>query len=128
MALKDADLRPEQISYVNAHGTGTVLNDKVETLAIKRVFGDTAYRVPISSTKSMLGALHHRWRRNRTRNQHHGHSQRCAAAPTINYETSDPDCDLDYIPNTARELACRPRFEQQLWLWRAKCGAGRIAI
>ena len=104
-ALADANITPEQIQYINAHGTGTSVNDKVETLAIKKSLGDVAYKIPVSSTKSMMGHL-------------------IAAAgatevivclmamrdgvlpPTINYETPDPDCDLDYIPNEAREAKC----------------------
>jgi len=103
-ALADAKISPEQIAYVNAHGTSTVLNDKIETLALKRVFGDHAHKLAVSSSKSMLGHLL-------------GASgaielavtalsvQRGQVHPTINYETPDPDCDLDYVPNTARDMA-----------------------
>jgi len=102
-AIKDAGLTPKDISYINAHGTSTTLNDKVETLAIKTVFGEYAKSVPISSTKSMTGHLL-------------GAAggiefAACVYAirdsivpPTINYETPDPDCDLDYVPNTARKI------------------------
>lgn len=101
-AIKDAGIAPEQIGYINAHGTSTPYNDKFETLAIKKVFGEHAYKTPVSSTKSMTG-----------------HALGAAGGleavfsvkaitektlpPTINYDTPDPDCDLDYIPNTARE-------------------------
>ena len=102
MALDKAGVNPEEIDYLNAHGTSTALNDKFETMAIKDVFGEHARKLPISSNKSMLGHL-------------------LGAAggvelististinngvipPTINYEFPDPDCDLDYVPNTARE-------------------------
>ena len=100
-AIKDAGITPEQIGYINAHGTSTPYNDKYETLAIKKTFGEHAYKLAVSSTKSMTGhalgaaggieavfsilALHEN-----------------VLPPTINYEFPDPDCDLDYIPNEAR--------------------------
>jgi 3-oxoacyl-[acyl-carrier-protein] synthase II len=100
-ALQDAGVSPEQVDYINAHGTSTEIGDKLETTAIKRAFGDHARRVMVSSTKSMTGhllggaggleagitvlALH-----------------RCVVPPTINYRTPDPACDLDYVPNEAR--------------------------
>ncbi|UCB43052.1 MAG: beta-ketoacyl-ACP synthase II [Dehalococcoidales bacterium] len=103
MAIRKARLEPTDIGYINAHGTSTPLNDKIETMAIKSVFGDYAYHVPISSTKSMTG-----------------HLLGAAGAieglvcikaietgvipPTINYTTPDSDCDLDYVPNQARQV------------------------
>jgi len=101
-ALEDAKLRPEQITYLNAHGTSTELNDKIETLAIKKAFKDAAKRVAVSSTKSMTGHLI-------------GGAggveavisvlaiQHGVMPPTVNYEHPDPACDLDYIPNTPRQ-------------------------
>ena len=105
-ALRDSGLGPEDVGYVSAHGTGTPSNDRTETLALKSVFGERAYDVPVSSIKSMLG-----------------HTMGAASAietvacalalrdgripPTIDYETPDPDCDLDYVPNEAREVAIR---------------------
>ncbi len=100
-ALKDAGITPEQIGYINAHGTSTPYNDKFETLAIKQVFGEHAYKLAVSSTKSMTGhALGAAGGieavisvKSLTENQ---------LMPTINYENPDPDCDLDYIPNEPR--------------------------
>jgi len=106
-AMEDAGISKDAVDYINAHGTSTELNDKIETLAIKKVFGDRAYKIPISSTKSMTG-----------------HLLGAAAGvelsavvlsmqagfihPTINYTTPDPECDLDYVPNTARnqQITC----------------------
>tara|TARA_B100000809_G_scaffold94756_1_gene93408 strand:- start:1762 stop:2976 length:1215 start_codon:yes stop_codon:yes gene_type:complete len=101
LALADAGVALDQVDYINAHGTSTPLNDTLETVAIKRLFGDLAYNIPISSTKSMIG-----------------HSLGAAGSldaaacvktitegmihPTANYETPDPTCDLDYVPNQAR--------------------------
>jgi 3-oxoacyl-[acyl-carrier-protein] synthase II len=101
-ALKEANLRPEDITYINAHGTSTELNDKIETLAIKRTFGDHAKKLQISSTKSMTG---------HTLGAAGGiEFVACALSldrqtlhPTINLKNPDPECDLDYIPNTARK-------------------------
>jgi 3-oxoacyl-[acyl-carrier-protein] synthase II len=103
MALRDAALEPTAIGYINAHGTSTPYNDKFETLAIKRVFGEHAHRLAVSSTKSMtghlLGAAGGIEAIATTLALHHG-----LLPPTINYETPDPDCDLDYVPNQARKV------------------------
>jgi 3-oxoacyl-[acyl-carrier-protein] synthase II len=101
-ALKDAGINAGQIDYINAHGTSTALNDATETRAIKLVLGQHAYKIPISSNKSMIGHLA----------AAAGAVEAVAAVktvmhgripPTINYETPDPACDLDYVPNKARE-------------------------
>jgi len=100
-ALADAKVLPEQVNYINAHGTSTPYNDRLETLAIKKVFGEHARKLAVSSTKSMTGHLL-------------GGAGGLEAGlsvlalrdqiipPTINYENADPDCDLDYVPNQAR--------------------------
>lgn len=103
-ALMDASVSPDDVDYINAHGTSTLMNDRIETKAIKIVFGQRAYEIPVSSTKSMIGhtisaagaievitcvlALRHQ-----------------IIPPTINYESPDPDCDLDYVPNYSRPTA-----------------------
>ena len=102
LALEKAGIKPEEVGYINPHGSSTPLNDRTETKVIKDVFGDYAYKIPVSSTKSMLG-----------------HSIGATGAveaivcalsithsfipPTINYETPDPECDLDYVPNKGRQ-------------------------
>lgn len=102
-SLRDAKIPVEKVDYINAHGTSTPLNDKIETQAIKSVFGKNAYRIPVSSTKSMTGHL--------LGATGGVEMVACLLAlkkgiipPTINYEKSDPDCDLDYVPNQSREV------------------------
>ena len=101
-ALRDGGLEPAAVGYINAHGTSTPYNDKFETIAIKRVFGEHAKRLPVSSTKSMtghlLGAAGGIEAIATTLALHHG-----ILPPTINYEKPDPECDLDYVPNQARK-------------------------
>lgn len=103
-ALKSASIAPEEVDYINAHGTSTEFNDKIETMAVKKLFGEHAYKLAVSSTKSMTGHLL-------------GAAgaveliatlltmQHQVIHPTVNYEYPDPDCDLDYVPNHAREAA-----------------------
>jgi 3-oxoacyl-[acyl-carrier-protein] synthase II len=102
IALKKAGLAPTEIDYINAHGTSTLLNDVTETRAIKTVFGDYAYKVPISSTKSMLGHM--------IGGAGASEALICIMVirngiipPTINLTHPDPECDLDYVPNVARQ-------------------------
>jgi 3-oxoacyl-[acyl-carrier-protein] synthase II len=113
IAMEDAGIKPEEVSYINAHGTSTPLNDKFETMAIKSVLGEQAYKVPISSTKSMTG-----------------HALGAAGAmegiicikamkdgfipPTIGYNTPDPDCDLDYVPNKGRKAELKYTMSNSL--------------
>jgi len=101
-ALEDAGANPEEVDYINAHGTSTPINDATETLAIKTLFGDHAYRVSISSTKSMVGHL--------LGGVGGVEAIACVKTindgvihPTINYEHPDPSCDLDYVPNVAKK-------------------------
>ncbi len=105
-ALTDAGVRPGQIDYINAHGTSTPPNDRIETYAIKRLFGEHARKLAISSTKSMIGHL-----LGAAGAVEAGITslvvKRGIIPPTINYETPDPDCDLDYVPNKSRRVAVR---------------------
>ena len=105
-ALNDAGLDPKEINYINAHGTSTPYNDKTETLAVKRVFGDHAYKIGVNSTKSMIGHL-----LGAAGGVEAGYTALClkhqVMPPTINYEYPDPECDLDYVPNKARRTEVR---------------------
>ena len=104
--LVDAQIAPQEVDYINAHGTSTAYNDRFETLAIKRLFGDHAYKIPVSSTKSMTGHL-----LGGAGGLEAGISvlalQKQMAPPTAHYEHPDPECDLDYVPNTPRPVRMR---------------------
>ena len=102
-AINDAEIKPEDIDYINAHGTATPKNDRVETKAIKNVFGSYAYKIPISSTKSMVGHLIAAAGAIEFIASVLAIQKDCAP-PTINYQTPDDECDLDYVPNKARNL------------------------
>jgi 3-oxoacyl-[acyl-carrier-protein] synthase II len=106
MALRSGDINPHEVDYINAHGTSTPYNDATETQAIKRVFGEHAARIAVSSTKSMTGHL-----LGAAGGVEAVYSvlavDRGMLPPTINYEEPDPECDLDYVPNTARRASIR---------------------
>jgi len=113
MALKEAGIGPDEIDYINAHGTSTKLNDPIETRAIKRVFGERAFEIPVSSTKSMIGHLLGAA----------GGVETIASVltirdgwvhPTINYEFPDPECDLDYVPNRPRQVPVKTAMSTSL--------------
>ncbi|MEW6724634.1 MAG: beta-ketoacyl-ACP synthase II [Bacillota bacterium] len=113
LAIRDAGVTPDEVGYINAHGTSTPFNDKFETMAIKQVFGDHAYRLAVSSTKSVTGHLMGAA----------GAIEGIAAAlalhrgqlpPTINYENPDPECDLDYVPNQARSARVKVALSNSL--------------
>src|SRR4030095_15086764 len=120
-AIKDAGIQPQDVDYINAHGTSTHYNDKLETMAIKQVFGDSAYSIPVSSTKSMMGHLL-------------GAAGGVEAGlialsvrdqivpPTANLENTDPDCDLDYVPRVARRQALRYALSNSFGFGGAKPG------
>ena len=119
-ALKEAGVSPEEVDYINAHGTSTRLNDASETRAIKMVFGDRAYQIPISSNKSMFGHMITAG----------GAVESIGAIltinkgiipPTIHYETPDPDCDLDYVPNVAREAEVNICLKESFGLGGQNC-------
>jgi len=113
LSMIDGGLKPEDVQYVNAHGTSTPLNDKFETIAIKRVFGDHAYKLAVGSTKSMTGHLLGAA----------GGVEFIACVlvitsstvpPTINYENPDPECDLDYVPNAPRKTEVKAALTNSL--------------
>jgi 3-oxoacyl-[acyl-carrier-protein] synthase II len=127
LALRDAKLNPEDVQYVNAHGTSTELGDEAETKAIKKVFGDHARKLAVTSTKSMIGHLLGA----------SGGVELIATAlmikhgvihPTINYQTPDPACDLDYVPNTPRETRIKAAISNSFGFGGHNCTVAVAAI